>query len=86
MNCFIDDTINDTQRVEVKFNTVDSSIDNLLVLLVEVVEERRPVVTSIALSPQAEVLGLDRAVQLWKSTQESLHNFPGSVGSKLGGV
>jgi hypothetical protein len=36
---FIDDTIDDSEGVELKLNTLDGAIGNLLVLFVEVVEE-----------------------------------------------
>lgn len=39
LDSFIDDTIDDTQGVEVQLNTLLSAIGNLLVLSVEVVEE-----------------------------------------------
>ena len=39
LNRLIDDTVDDTQGVEVQLHTVDSAVRNLLVFFVEMVEE-----------------------------------------------
>lgn len=39
LNCFVDDTVDDTQRLKVKSDTFLLTRFDLLVLLVEVVEE-----------------------------------------------
>lgn len=41
---------------------------------------------SITLSPQVEALRLDLRVQLGQTSEESLQNFPGGFGSKVGGI
>lgn len=41
---------------------------------------------SITLSPQIEALRLDLRVQLGKPSEESLQDFPCSLGSEIGGI
>lgn len=39
LNSFVDDTIDDTQSVEVELNAILGAVGNLKVLLIEVIEE-----------------------------------------------
>lgn len=39
LNRFIDDTVDDSEGIEIKLNAIHGSVGNLLVLLVEVVKE-----------------------------------------------
>jgi len=61
---FIDDAIDYDKRVEVKILALACTFRNLLVLLVEIVEKGRTVVTAITLSGQIELCGLDLRIKL----------------------
>jgi hypothetical protein len=57
LDTLIDDSVDDTKRVEVEFDTLDASVGDLLVLLVKVVEELFRLVTTERLTVEGGVSG-----------------------------
>lgn len=76
---FVDDAVDYTEGVEVNGVAGHTSVCNLLILLVEVGEERRTVVTAIGLSKEVEVScrvqGTNFGVELWDCGQKCLKNM-----------
>lgn len=75
LNRLVDDAINYAQRVEVERVALHAAILNPQVLVVEVVEERGSVVTTIRLSEEVEILRrTDLGIELGDCVQQGLEN------------
>ena len=71
----VDDAVDYTQGVEVERVALHAAVLNPQVLVVEVVEERGSVVTTIRLSEEVEILGCaDFGIKLGNGVQQGLKN------------
>ena len=45
LDCLVDDAVDNSQRVEVKLDTINRTVGNSLILLIEMIEELRPLIS-----------------------------------------
>jgi hypothetical protein len=75
LNRLVDDAVNYAQRVEIERVALHAAILNPQVLVIEVVEERGSVMTTIRLSEEVEILWCaDLGIELGNRVQQGLEN------------
>ena len=86
LDVFVDNAIDYAKTAKVEGFARDCTIGNELILLIEVVEERRTIVTPVAFREQVELRRLDFGVELGKGTVETLQDVPCGYCRHLRGV